>query len=73
VANLAARQVRRERLSPGLALLFARSLRGPERLDLGGHRRQVGVERLFEQAPLLRRIGLASGRELEGIRLAVPS
>jgi hypothetical protein len=43
VADLAARQVCRQRSSLGLSLLFARSVRGPERLDLDGHRRQVSV------------------------------
>jgi hypothetical protein len=46
-------------------LLVALWLAGHERLDLGRHRGQVRIERLFEQALLLGVVGLALGGELQ--------
>jgi hypothetical protein len=39
--------------------------RGIHRLDLGGHRRQVAVQRLLQQALLLGAVGLTLGGELQ--------
>ena len=65
VANLAARQVRRQRLAlGGLPVLGCRLLRLLG-LDLQGQRRQVGVDGLVQQALLLGVVGLGLGRELQ--------
>ena len=65
VADLAARQVGRQLLALGDLLLTGRLGRGLHALDLGGHRRQVAVQRLFQQALLLGAVGLAPGGELQ--------
>ena len=53
VADLAARQVRGQHLPLRCLLVRQRCLAGLDRFDLGGQCRQVGVQRLLEQALLL--------------------
>jgi hypothetical protein len=65
VEDLAARQVRRQRLALGPLLLALVRPGGSDLVELGLQRRQVGVDGLFEQAPLLGVEGLAPGGELQ--------
>ena len=65
MVDLAARQVRRQLLA-FRSLLLARSLgRWIHRFDLGRHRRQVAVQRLFQQVLLLGGVGLGLRGELQ--------
>jgi len=65
VADLAAWQVRRQLLALRCALLALALLVGRDLVELGLQRRQVGIDGLFEQAPLLGVEGLAPGGELQ--------
>jgi hypothetical protein len=65
VMDLAPRQVRRQRLALGLVLLALVLLVGPDLVELGLQRRQVGIDRLFQQALLLGVEGLGLGSELQ--------
>ena len=65
VVDLAARQVRRQRLSLGLLLLAFALIVGPDLVEFGLQRCQVGVDGLFEQPLLLGVEGLAPGSELQ--------
>jgi hypothetical protein len=71
VADLAAWQVGWQRRSLGLLLLVS----GPgcrlQRVDLGGHRCQVHVQRLFQQALLLGGVRLALCGELQPLEYGV--
>jgi hypothetical protein len=53
-----------------LGLLVAAAGARLQRLDLGGHGRQVGVQRLVQQALLLGAEGLALGGELQPLEHA---
>ena len=68
VMDLAARQVRGQRLALGLLLVAAGLVRRRGLLDLGGQRGQVGVHGLFEQALLLGVEGLGLGGELQPLQ-----
>jgi len=70
VAHVAARQVRRQLLAPGLLPLAGRPTR-LQRFDLGGHGRQVAVQRLIQQALLLGVEALALGCELQPLENGV--
>ena len=67
VMDFAARQMSRQCLALGLLLLACVLLAGPDLIELGLQRRQVGVDRLFEQALLLGVEGLGLGRELQSL------
>jgi len=67
VADLMARQVRRQRQPLGALLVLALGLGGLLDFDLGGQRGQVGVQRLLDQALLLGREGFGLGRELQSL------
>jgi len=67
VVDLAARQVRWQPLALRYLLVACGLGRGLHALDLSGHRRQVAVQRLFQQALLFGAIGLALGGELQSL------
>lgn len=64
VMHIAAGQMRRQLLAPGL-LSFAGSPAGLQPFNLGGHGRQVAVQRLVQQALLLGAEALALRCELQ--------
>jgi hypothetical protein len=70
VADLAARQVGRERQPLGLLALRRRRARC-EQVEFAGDRFEVGFERVFEQALLLALEGLAGGSELHPLEHGV--
>jgi hypothetical protein len=67
--RISRRRVGRQLLALGYLPLASRLGQGLHALDLGGHRRRVAVQGLFQQALLLSVVGLAvlltSGRELQ--------
>jgi hypothetical protein len=65
VVNLAARQVRRQRLALGLLFVVLALWRRRCLLDLGGQGGQIGVNGFLEQALLFGVEGLGLGRELQ--------
>jgi len=65
VMDLAARQVRRQRLALGLVLVALVPLAGHDLVEFGLQRRQVGIDRLFKQALLFGAEGLGLGGELQ--------
>ena len=65
VMNLATRQVGGELLALGLLPLACAPIVGPDLVEFGLQRCQVGVDRLFEQALLLGVEGFAPGGELQ--------
>jgi|APLak6261683748_1056154.scaffolds.fasta_scaffold00297_2 hypothetical protein len=68
VAHFAARQLRRQLLTPRL-LTLACGLGGLQRVDLGSDGRQIGIQRLVQQALLLGAELLALRRELQARRI----
>ena len=71
VMNLAARQVGRQRLAPGLLFLTRRGRGRGELLNLVADRLQVGVQRLVEQASLLGAVALGLRGELQPLEQRV--
>ncbi len=71
VANLAPRQMGRQRLAPGLPLLARRSLGRCELFDLVADGLQVGIQRFVQQASLLGAVALALGGELQALEQRV--
>lgn len=65
MADLPARQVRGQRLALRLLLLVLRRWRGLKLRQLALHRREVGVDRLFQQALLFSVEGFRLGGKLQ--------
>ena len=68
MADLAARQVGRQRLAFGLLLGLGRTRRRLKRFNLLGDGRQVRLDLVFQQAALLGVKALGLGRELHALQ-----
>ena len=71
VTDLAARQMRGQRLAFGLLLGLGRRRRRLQLLDLDGHCRQICLDLVFEQAALFGVEALGLGRELHALEQRV--